>query len=98
MPWVKGRCSTTKPPRCPIHFGYFKQKSQKIISLIPALEHKHNEICKAYVVFFGEKRGPWLVQLVKHMTLNRRVVSSSPTLGVERTEKQTNEHFFKTFF
>ena len=26
---------------------------------------------------------PWLAQLVEHLTLDLRVVSSSPTLGVE---------------
>lgn len=32
-----------------------------------------------------ELRGAWLAQSVEHRTLDLRVVSSSPTLGVEPT-------------
>ena len=35
-----------------------------------------------------EKRGAWLAQSTEHMTLNLRVMSSSPTLGVEPTKKK----------
>ena len=36
----------------------------------------------------GPMRGTWLAQWVEHVTLDLRVVSSSPMLGVELTEKR----------
>ena len=32
---------------------------------------------------FSRKKSHWLAQWVEHMTLDLRVVSSSPTLGIE---------------
>ena len=34
---------------------------------------------------FPEKGGAWLAQLVEHVTLDLRVVNSSPMLGIEIT-------------
>lgn len=36
--------------------------------------------------------GRWLAQWVGHVTLNLRVVTSSPALGVEITKKQNLGH------
>ena len=37
-------------------------------------------------------RGHWMAQSVKHATLNLRVVSSSPMLGVETIKKKKKSH------
>ena len=39
-------------------------------------------------------RGAWLAQPVEHVTLNLRVLSSSPTSGVEPTSNKKNKNIY----
>ena len=50
--------------------------------------YSHSHFGNQFSCFLKLKhKGAWLAQSVEHVTLDFRVVSSSPTLGVEPAEK-----------
>ena len=80
---AEGISLTTKPSRSPtpvLSNSLLKPESQVIIAICSFRKTHQNSKAQIFRKIF---RGTWLIQSVKHATLDLRVGSSSPMLGVE---------------